>query len=48
MPIGYTPQANKICDKSIGLHYANGRLHDTNGEKNKKRAHTEILIFEPD
>ena len=36
MPIAYTPVANKICDRSIGLHYANGRLHDTNGQKAKK------------
>jgi hypothetical protein len=36
MPATFTPVANKVCDKSIGLHFANGRLHDTDGNIEKK------------
>jgi hypothetical protein len=36
MPSSFTPVANKVCDKSIGFHFANGRLHDTNGVVEKK------------
>jgi maltodextrin utilization protein YvdJ len=36
MPKSYTPIANKVCDKSIGFHFANGKIHDTNGHLEKK------------
>ncbi len=36
MPWSFVPIANKVCDKSIGFHFANGRLHDTNGVLDKK------------
>lgn len=36
MPFDYTPLANKLCDKSIGFHLGNGKIHDTNGDKEKK------------
>ena len=36
MPKDFIPIANKVCDKSIGLHVANGKIHDTNGNKEKK------------
>lgn len=36
MPASFTPIANKVCDKSIGLHFANGRIHDTDGNIEKK------------
>ena len=36
MPRTFVPIANKVCDKSIGFHFANGKIHDTNGDKEKK------------
>ncbi len=36
MPRNFIPVANKVCDKSIGFHFANGKIHDTNGDKDKK------------
>ena len=36
MPQDFVPQVNKICDKSIGFHFANGKVHDTNGLKDKR------------
>lgn len=33
MPGDYEIVENKICVKSIGLNYANGKIHDTNGVK---------------
>ena len=36
MPQDYIPIENKICDKSIGYHFANGKIHDTKGAKDKK------------
>jgi hypothetical protein len=36
MPEDFITTENKICDKSIGFHFANGKIHDTNGEKEKK------------
>ena len=36
MPFDYTPLSNKLCDKSIGIHLGNGKIHDTNGDKEKK------------
>jgi hypothetical protein len=36
MPMNYTPIANKVCDKSIGFHLANGKIHDTSGIIDKK------------
>jgi hypothetical protein len=32
MPKDFIPSANKVCDKSIGFHVANGKIHDTNGD----------------
>lgn len=32
MPKDFIPSANKVCDKSIGFHLANGKIHDTNGD----------------
>lgn len=36
IPASFSPEANRICDKSIGLHFSNGKLHDTNGRFDKK------------
>lgn len=36
MPKKYVPISNKICEKSIGFHFANGKIHDTNGLIDKK------------
>ena len=36
MPQDFTPIENKICERSIGFHYANGKVHDTNGNKEKR------------
>ncbi len=36
MPFDYVPVANKLCDKSIGLHLGNGKIHDTSGDMDKK------------
>jgi hypothetical protein len=36
MPGNFTPIVNKVCDKSIGFHFGNGRLHDTKGKVDKK------------
>ena len=36
MPRKYKPEANKICGTGLGFHIGNGKLHDTNGEKDKK------------
>jgi hypothetical protein len=36
MPRGYVPAENKICEKSLGFHLANGRVHDTKGNKERK------------
>lgn len=36
MPEDYIPTENKICVKSLGFHFANGKVHDTKGEKTKQ------------
>jgi hypothetical protein len=36
MPQDFSAIENKICDKSIGFHFANGKIHDTKGVKEKK------------
>lgn len=36
MPKKYLPISNRICEKSIGFHFANGKIHDTNGLIDKK------------
>lgn len=36
MPYDFVITENKICDKSIGYHFANGKIHDTNGSIQKK------------
>jgi hypothetical protein len=36
MPRDYKVVENKICVKSIGFHFANGKVHDTNGVKDKQ------------
>ena len=36
MPQDFTPVEHKICERSIGFHYANGKVHDTNGDKEKR------------
>ena len=36
MPESFAPVENKVCDRSIGFHFANGKIHDTNGEREKK------------
>ena len=36
MPRDYIPVENKICEKSLGFHIANGKIHDTKGNKEKK------------
>ena len=36
MPQEFTPVENKLCTRSIGFHFANGKIHDTNGDKEKK------------
>ena len=46
MPKSYTPIANKVCDKSIGFHFANGKIHDTNGIVDKKST-TWRVVREP-
>ena len=35
IPGDYVIVENKICVKSIGFNYANGKIHDTNGRKDK-------------
>ena len=36
MPKNYIPIEDKIYEKSLGLHIANGNIHDTNGRIDKK------------
>ena len=36
MPKDYIPVENKICEKALGFHFANGKVHDTKGIKEKK------------
>jgi len=36
MPYNITPIENKVCDKALGIHIANGKIHDTNGIIDKK------------
>jgi len=36
MPQEYTPVENKICEKGLGFHFANGKVHDTKGSKEKR------------
>jgi hypothetical protein len=36
MPQEFLPIENKICEKSIGFHFANGKVHDTKGVKDKR------------
>ena len=36
MPEDFVAVENKICDKSLGYHFANGKIHDTSGERSKK------------
>ena len=36
MPKNIIPVENKVCDKSLGIHIANGKIHDTNGKIDKK------------
>lgn len=36
MPTDFIATENKICDKAIGYHFGNGKIHDTNGDHNKK------------
>ena len=36
MPQDYVPVENKICVKSLGFHFANGKVHDTSGDKTKQ------------
>ena len=36
MPENFVPEENKICNRSIGFHFATGKIHDTNGNKDKK------------
>ena len=33
MPQNFVPIENKLCTRSIGFHFANGKVHDTNGDK---------------
>jgi uncharacterized hydantoinase/oxoprolinase family protein len=35
MPHDFSPEENKICDKSIGFLLSNGKIHDTNGVREK-------------
>ena len=37
MPQDFEPIENKICNRSIGFHYANGKIHDTNGDREKEK-----------
>jgi hypothetical protein len=46
LPFDYIPIANKLCDKSIGLHLGNGKIHDTNGDVDKKSTKWRVA-FEP-
>lgn len=43
MPSSFKPIANKVCDKSIGFHYANGKLHDTNGVIDKRGTNWRVV-----
>lgn len=43
MPNNFLPIANKVCDKSIGFHFANGKIHDTNGVVDKKSTNWRIV-----
>lgn len=43
MPVGYTPIVNKVCDKSIGFHFANGKIHDTDGNIEKKSTNWRVV-----
>ena len=36
MPQDYNPIENKICERSLGFHFANGKVHDTKGNKEKR------------
>lgn len=36
MPRDYVVSENKICVKSLGFHFANGKLHDTKGLRDKQ------------
>ena len=36
MPKDYVPIEHKICEKALGFHFANGKVHDTKGIKEKK------------
>jgi hypothetical protein len=36
MPEDFVAVENKICDKSLGYHFANGKIHDTAGDRSKK------------
>lgn len=46
MPEDFVITENKICDKSIGYHFANGKIHDTNGDKEKKSTAWRIVTDE--
>ena len=46
MPEDVVITENKICDKSIGYHYANGKIHDTNGNREKKSTAWRIVTDE--
>lgn len=35
IPKNFLPVENKICDKSIGYHLSNGKIHDTKEDKEK-------------
>jgi hypothetical protein len=43
MPSTFIPLANKVCDKSIGMHFANGKIHDTNGVIDKKGTNWRVV-----
>jgi hypothetical protein len=43
MPKSYVPVSNKVCDKSIGFHFANGKIHDTNGAIDKKGTNWRVV-----
>ena len=36
MPRKYKVEANKICSSGLGFHLGNGKIHDTNGVRDKK------------
>ncbi len=36
MPKEYAVTENKICVKSLGYHFANGKIHDTKGVRDKQ------------